>query len=153
MITLRRKNAPTPSAAPDPEPVKRVPSTLNHVMLKKYTYMADYDDYGPPIPAIGVTETMHPEEAVLISSRLVGSKHHAPILDIDFPATLIPSSTPGHHHLYLDTEMSWRTYRRLIKALARAGVIEKSWAKASLRSGDTLLSPPWKKKESPTAAH
>lgn len=48
----------------------------------------------------------------LISSYLHGSKLHAPILDIDVPVDLVPSTTPGHSHLYIDFTVStaplWR---------------------------------------------
>src|SRR4051794_39832810 len=43
-------------------------------------------------------------DANLVSSRLATKDHeifgdwHSPVLDIDFEARLIPSSTPGHYH-------------------------------------------------------
>lgn len=82
--------------------------------------------------------------ATYVSSRLrAGSRMHSPILDLDIPAALVASTTPGHFHLYLDVEMNWNAYRRLLKALAKAGVVEESWAKASIQSGQSLLRPPW----------
>jgi len=60
---------------------------------------------------------------------------HAPVLDLDFGARLVPSSTPGHFHLYLDKAMPWDTYRELLYALSKAGIIETGWANASASNG------------------
>jgi hypothetical protein len=79
-----------------------------------------------------------PEDSELVSS-LTNRGLHAPILDIDFPVQLIPSATEGHFHLYLETEITWRNYRRLLKALVKAGIIERSYYKASIGGGMTLL--------------
>jgi hypothetical protein len=95
----------------------------------------------------------HSTEDELDSANLVASvlepnvtgddAQHRPVLDIDFPARLVPSSTPGHFHLYLDgVTISWAKYRTLITALAFAGVIEEGYAAASLARGYTAVRPP-----------
>lgn len=66
---------------------------------------------------------------------------HALLLDLDIPATLVPSSTEGHNHLYIDVpdgipEDKWLV---LIRALADAGVIEEGYAQASIERGYTAL--------------
>lgn len=90
-------------------------------------------------------------EANLIGSKTTTLKmdgyggsanRHAPVLDIDFQAQLIPSSTPGHYHLYLDKEMSWWRYKRLLKSLYKAGIIEKGYYKGSLQTKQTLVRKP-----------
>lgn len=58
----------------------------------------------------------------------------------------IPSSTPGHHHLILDANLPWSNYTMLLKTLARAGVIEKGFAGASIKKGFSAIRPPWVKK-------
>lgn len=63
-------------------------------------------------------------------------------LDVVVTAHLIPSRTPGHHHLYLDAPMNWRSYKRLLKALSKAGIVDAAWAKACLQGHQTLLRPP-----------
>lgn len=73
---------------------------------------------------------------------------HRPVLDIDFPAALIPSTTPGHFHLYLDKPMGWSQYSRLLGALAEAGIIEQGYLGASIDRGYTSVRLPWVKKES-----
>ena len=72
---------------------------------------------------------------------------HRPMLDLDFPATLIPSTTEGHFHLYLDKPMTWRKYKRLLRALGEAGIIEHGYMQASLERGYSSLRLPWVKKE------
>jgi hypothetical protein len=57
---------------------------------------------------------------------------------MDAPAEVHPSKTPGHHHLYIDQLMTWRQYKRLLRALARAGVLEKAWVRTSIKSGGTF---------------
>lgn len=37
-----------------------------------------------------------------VGSLLAYGKLHAPTLDVDFPCELVPSSTPGHFHRYID---------------------------------------------------
>ena len=71
---------------------------------------------------------------------------HRPVLDIDFPVAAIPSSTPGHFHLYIDKPMSWSKYKRLINALADAGIIEDGYAAVSLEREYTSVRLPWVKK-------
>src|SRR5579872_4116295 len=79
------------------------------------------------------------EEANLLGSYCTtmreGGKEveiHMPVLDIDFPCELIPSSTPGHFHLLINKAIRWPKYAELLEALASAGVIEYGYAKASI---------------------
>jgi hypothetical protein len=67
---------------------------------------------------------------------------HMPVLDIDFPCELIPSSTPGHFHLLIDRPMEWSQYKQLLNALANAGIIEYGYAKASLNHGGSFIRKP-----------
>lgn len=67
-----------------------------------------------------------------------GMRLHAPVLDIDYPARLVPSSTPGHFHLYLDKPMPWPRYAFLLWALSVAGIIEPGYARAGLRRRGTF---------------
>jgi hypothetical protein len=87
-----------------------------------------------------------PGGAELVSSEVVGSDKHAPALDIDVPAFLVPSSTPGHSHLYIDLEMPWWRYRIMLWALKVAGVIEPGYYRASVQRKGTHLRKPGVKK-------
>lgn len=59
----------------------------------------------------------------------IGDGMHLPCLDIDFAARLVPSSTPGHFHLYLDgmAPLTWPQYDKLLAALTEAGIISEGY--------------------------
>lgn len=71
---------------------------------------------------------------------------HALLLDLDVPAWLVPSSTEGHSHLYVDVNIPDATYYALLDALADAGVIQRGYANSSKHRGGTALRLPWIKK-------
>lgn len=71
------------------------------------------------------------EQANLVGS-LTTNGLHAPVLDLDFPARLVESSSPGHFHLFLDVEMAWDVYAKLLVALQDAGVLEAGYVHAML---------------------
>lgn len=72
---------------------------------------------------------------------------HKPVLDIDLPVKLIPSSTGGHFHLYIDKEMSWGKYLLLLNALVEVGIVEQGYVDAASRRGYTAVRLPWIEKE------
>jgi hypothetical protein len=76
-------------------------------------------------------------------------RYHYPVLDLDIPARLIPSSTSGHSHLYIDKLLSWSQYKELLTALANAGIIEDGYAGASIARGHTAVRLPWVTKGEP----
>lgn len=80
----------------------------------------------------------------------IGDSHAAPVhallIDLDIPAWLVPSSTPGHSHLYVDVAIPERNYFALLGALADCGVIQPGYAKSSIHRGGTALRLPWVKK-------
>lgn len=89
----------------------------------------------------------NPAKTGVLPAHLVGSELenglHSPVLDIDFPARLVPSATPGHFHLYFDgLELSWIRYVPLLEALGEAGVIEPGYAGASIARGGTFVRTP-----------
>ncbi len=79
---------------------------------------------------------------------LTSDGFHAPALDIDYPARLIPSSTPGHFHLYLDKAMPWDDYAKLLKVMGDVGLIEPGYARVALARGMTTLRRPGVMKDS-----
>lgn len=56
-------------------------------------------------------------------------------------AMLVPSTE--NHHLYIDVELGWGTYERILSALVRARIVEKGYLKASRNRGATHLRLPW----------
>jgi hypothetical protein len=89
-------------------------------------------------------------EANLICSEVKGdfwgSDTHFPVIDIDLPCRLIPSSTPGHFHLYIDSPIDGEKYRNMLDAMAEAGVVQEFYAKAAHLRGATFVRPTWVKK-------
>lgn len=80
------------------------------------------------------------------AGAFLGEDVHRPVLDVDMPVTVVPSSTPGHCHLYIDREMPWSTYARLLDALAEAGIVEGGYVAASHARGHTAVRLPWVRK-------
>lgn len=54
------------------------------------------------------------------------------------PIEVHPSTTPGHHHLYVFAALSWWQYKRVLRALAAAEVLERQWVQTSIESGYTF---------------
>jgi hypothetical protein len=65
---------------------------------------------------------------------------------MDFPSWVLPSSTPGHFHLYIDNLITWRQYRRVLRAFYRAGMLEKKYVVASRGARATMVRVPWLRK-------
>jgi hypothetical protein len=59
----------------------------------------------------------------------------------------VPSSTPGHTHLYVAKQVSWGQYKKVLKAMAKAGLIEDAFYEASVGARAAMLRLPWVKKE------
>jgi hypothetical protein len=93
-----------------------------------------------------------PKEVIESEANLIGSPTnyidkqgqplHMPVLDLDFPCELIPSSTPGHFHLYMNKTVGWESYRTMLEAMAEAGVLEEGYVKAAIHHGGTYVRKP-----------
>src|SRR6187399_43822 len=81
------------------------------------------------------------------SLRLDG--RHEPTLDIDHNCVLLPSTTPGHFHLYIDVPMSWENYQKLLDVMAEVGILEKGYVDVSKKYGATYVRMPHVKKVTP----
>lgn len=84
-------------------------------------------------------------DANLVTSEIAGGMHSI-MLDIDMEAELVPSTTPGHHHLYINKKLTWEKYKNLLTALADAGIISEGYKQASFAKGCTALRMPWVEK-------
>jgi hypothetical protein len=122
-----------------PKPIKRVFRKAN---LLKPNY--DPEDY----------DVVSEEEANIITSeisekgRMLGETPlpfaqahvmHAPVLDLDIPHRYVPSSTPGHGHLYLDIEVQWNDYVEWLTLSANLGILEGGWVDAAINQGFTAV--------------
>jgi hypothetical protein len=95
------------------------------------------------------TVTSNLDEATVVTSLVeqkLGQGVHKPILDVDIPVKVIPSTTEGHNHLYIDKELTSEQYFKLLDALADAGIIERGYANVSKSRGYTAVRMPWVKK-------
>lgn len=96
------------------------------------------------------------EAATVVTSEVIrgggdrpleAGKMHKPVLDIDLPVKVLDSSTAGHHHLFIDKEMSWEQYAKLLDVLAEVGIIEEGYSRVSQGSRKhTAVRLPWVKK-------
>ena len=82
------------------------------------------------------------KNANLVSSLLTDGRH-APAIDLDIPIRLVPSSTPGHHHLYIDKALTWREYRIFLRALYKIGLIDRGYYWAAIYRRATFVRCPW----------
>lgn len=111
-----------------------------------YSKVEDFGkNYGP---AGAGTITTDIEQANVITSMIADRvTHHKVVIDLDLPTKLVPSSTPGHFHLYIDHEMELEPYMKLLKALLEAGLVEEGYVNAAIARGHTAVRLPWIKKE------
>ena len=120
-----------------------VPRTLHIADLSRNEYVQGKDDREP---------TVDLDQANVVSSLQSGTEpgsraQHYPVLDLDLPAVLVPSSTPGHSHLYIDLPIPDDTYWRLCDALVDAGVLQEGYVSACKSRGYTSVRLPWVRKE------
>lgn len=145
MVTTSIKRRTRFNDKPDPTPSARL--TYLDVGLDDEDRVTNYENINDNLVLV------HEDQSNLTSSQVwVGSRiRHLPVLDIDFEARLVPSSTPGHYHLYLDgmKPMEERKYANLLNALADAGVIEHGYASASVARGMSLVRNPGIKRATP----
>lgn len=100
----------------------------------------------------GYASTESLERSNLVSSEigpgvLPLNGYHAPVLDLDYEAHLVPSSTPGHFHLFLDKPLTWLQYKRVLEVLGEVGLIEEGYAKASIARGHSAVRLPGQKRK------
>jgi hypothetical protein len=80
------------------------------------------------------------ERPANLVSSLCEDGLHRPAIDIDVPCRYVPSSTPGHGHLYFDeTALTWEQYEALLQALVTAGIVEPNYLEHSRRRRQTTL--------------
>lgn len=122
-----------------------------YVMLtRRTTYSKRYlDEYngrdvgGAPAPEPDIGK------ANLVSSEIRPGVH-MPVIDLDYPAVLIASSTVGHSHLYIDKELTWVQYKALLDGLHGAGLIQTAWHDNALRDKRSYVRLPHIRKPKPS---
>jgi hypothetical protein len=116
----------------------------------------DYIEAGewPDGQGDGREEAPDLEHAEAVSSKytpdgwvtLANSDEHALLLDLDVPAWLIPSSTPGHSHLFVDLRVQGKDLWDFLDLAAKIGLVEEGYVGACKSRGMTSLRLPWIKK-------
>lgn len=89
-----------------------------------------------------VVTSMHNVEGG-VEPRWDSFDNHKPVIDLDFPCALVPSSTEGHFHLYLDKVLKADDLMKLLKVMSEVGLVEEGYYKASLARGYTSVRLPW----------
>lgn len=97
--------------------------------------------YARLLIALAETSLVQPGHARMLINE-AGAHVYPFIVALETPASLVPSSKPDHHHLYLDTELPWDDYRHLLERLEEATIIQRNFYLASLERGQTMLRKP-----------
>lgn len=73
--------------------------------------------------------------------------HHI-VVDVDLPVHLVESTTPGHHHLYVELEKPVTTERYFawLEACADIGLVEPGYVSAFKARGFSCVRLPWVQK-------
>jgi hypothetical protein len=69
-------------------------------------------------------------------------EYHLPVFDCDFEIETVPSSTPGHYHLYIDVPIEFKHYMNIMRAFVDAGLIEEGYYHACLSHGEGFVRRP-----------
>ena len=72
---------------------------------------------------------------------------HIVVIDVDHPAHLVDSSTPGHHHLYVEIPpVSFDAYRKWLEASAEIGLVSHGYVNACINRMHSDVRLPWIRK-------
>lgn len=99
----------------------------------------------------GIDDIFSP--ANLVTSKVGFTNLHRVVLDIDVPAYLVPSTRPGHSHLYIDVQIEEKQYFKLLDRLAKVGILEKGFAAVSKVKGYSAVRLPWVAKDTEELKH
>ena len=132
-----------PGDVPVPAPTEQEKTTQRKTYIKHGPWKDDYgDDHSG-----GVVESTG-TEANLIGSQTDKAGIHLPLFDFDFQCDLVPSKTKGHFHLYTEKEVDWNKYKKVLEAMAEAGLLEKGWVNKAKKDGRAYLRKPEESEES-----
>lgn len=95
-------------------------------------------------PNVTVSRLIKPYDG---SMNPLPEAQHLPVFDLDLPAYTIPSSTPGHTHLYINRPISTEHYQGILDALVAAGLVQEGFARRLHVDGYCTLRLPWVRKD------
>lgn len=97
------------------------------------------DSSGPGFNKVHVE--VHPLDANLIGSQKPNGKHTL-FLDLDGETYVVDSSTLGHKHVYINTDLSTEALKEIIDVLAKHGIVQEGIKQQLDTSGFLTLRPP-----------
>jgi hypothetical protein len=74
-----------------------------------------------------------------LATSLLPNGNHMPVIDIDLPCMLLPSTKPGHHHLIINKEMTWGQFLNMLQAMTDAGVVQPGFNHHTRRRGRAFI--------------
>lgn len=81
------------------------------------------------------------DTATLVSSQTENGLH-MPVIDIDRECMLVPSSKPGHFHLYINVAMTKDEYMELLEVMTKVGIVQRGfWLYARKRGAGFVRYP------------
>lgn len=116
-------------------------STLVWKAKNFHTFQESVDE-GHDLEPDGPRTNNWNKATLVISKYHNQSGIHWPVLDLDMPCHLIPSTHEGHFHLVIEHPMSWEQYVKLLKALRDAGLLEHWFVEKSIERGYTAIRRP-----------
>lgn len=106
------------------------------------------DDPGGAYDVMALSDVDTPDMNCVIS--LTDDGTHYPMIDLDFSAHAVPSSTRGHAHLIIDGKrLDHLAYKKLIDALNVAGLLEHGNVSRFDQNGFSVLRKPTTRKGMP----
>jgi hypothetical protein len=85
-----------------------------------------------------------PDSLISVAPDNSSKEHVFLTIPFSFPgnAFRVPSSSPGHSHLYLDHPLNWSSYHSLLISFVRCGIVEESYYNIAKARGKTLVRKP-----------
>jgi len=133
-----------------------------HRLFKVLKWVTDgasggWEEGMEPDPMANLEETTSLNDAEIIASEPRATSFdkafgltpkHMVMFDCDVPVMVIPSSTPGHSHIYFPNNYVAKDQLfNLLDAMADCGIVEPGYAAASKARGFTSLRLPWVRKQ------
>jgi hypothetical protein len=135
--------------------VTGVTSGLRELLGKLVCHRVDFEheryegnDHSPaPLSSADVVSSVVADSGRREDFDFLAEDLHIVVVDIDHPAHLVESTTPGHHHLYVEIPpVSTEAYFRWLEASAEIGLIEPGYVSAFKARGFTCVRLPWVQK-------
>lgn len=120
--------------------------TLTHLARENFKVTSEEFHEDRPDLKPKVVESL--EEANLVDSRIPDCPGmHRPIIDLDgLNAVLVPSTTPGNGHLYLDKPVEFEKFLKVLEAMAEAGLVQWGFYRLTKLRGAAYARKPGVKK-------